>query len=210
MKLSSDNDLPQTFESEDDIPEDEQAVEEIALDKYKALDVLPDKIQMAVIECTSKAYASSTIKNSNSAWKPWCQYMTDCGRSPYLHSDDPHYRVFLTGFKASLATGLYANLTTASSVTAYYNQIITILTSQDIVKINRAVGRGMQKELADNKRFQEPFLLSYYGTMYERLDTQDLRQVRNLLAYSFLGFSLSRSQLSVLRQYHNGGRDNNH
>jgi len=156
--------------------------------------ILPKKIQMAIGNLKNKAYEASTIKGAESAWQPWCKYMMDCNRDPMLKPDDPNYQVYLTGFKAALAQGMYAELTTAGSVSTYYNQVISILNSKEISKIDRAVSRGMQKELACNKRIDEPFMISYMCSMYEHLDLTNLKKVRNLLAYSFLGFSIQRSQ----------------
>ena len=69
--------------------------------------------------------------------------------------------------------------------------------------INRAVNRGIGKSLADGKKYQGSLDLSFYATLYSMvLDSStkvlNLKLVRNLLVYSFLGFAIQRAQSATV------------
>jgi hypothetical protein len=150
---------------------------------------------------TRKAPSQS---HAATAWGYWQEYVRECKCSLWQDPDTDEAVLCLSGFKAALAENLYgSSIKAASTVTTYYQQVLWILNKNKATAINRAVNRGIGKSLADGKKYQGSLDLSFYATLYSMvLDSStkvlNLKLVRNLLVYSFLGFAIQRAQSATV------------
>ena len=129
-------------------------------------------------------------------------------------------KLYLAGFKAALADNLYdTKIGAASTVETYHNQVVWVLKQHNSHQLSRAVSRGVGKSLQDGKRYQGSLDLSFFTDLYSIVGRgqndflnvglgsnngprpqDELRLIRNLLCYSFLGFTISRSQAAVVKR----------
>ena len=174
------------------------------------IDILPARVQFAVRQLEASAYEDSTRDGAATAWTYWERYIEECNTvgqtSLWQDPNSKQGKIYLAGFKAALAHNLCgSHIAAAGTVTTYSNQVIWILKQHQAHQLNRAVTRGVAKTLQDGRRYQGSLDLTFFATLYSKVEQlpeiqSTLKLVRNLLVYSFLGFSISRSQSAVIKK----------
>ena len=171
-----------------------------AKEEGSRLKVLHPRARQAVRDTKKIAFEPSTVQNAKSAWVLWEQYMSDNGGSPYLSTGDPNYDIYMAGYEACLAQGIYGKLKSADSILTYKAQVQWSLNQHGESRIKQDVERGMKKQLKLNKKAVDPWKLEYFATLFERhAETDNLTQLQTLLALSMLGFGIQRSRSAVTK-----------
>ena len=159
--------------------------------------ILPSRVRFSVQKYQQAAYEQTTRVNARSAWKWWCEYAEECEMpTPFMDPESDEFPIYLAGFEAAVADNLYgSNVKASSSVDTYSNQVTWLLKEHRGANLRRAVSRGIHKQLQSGKRYQGSMDITFFASLYQlHSASNDIRQVRNLLAFSFLGFGLQRSQ----------------
>ena len=161
--------------------------------------ILPQRVQLAMTDFTEEAYETTTKANAKSAWKWWVEFMEECDADCYIHPDNKLFNIYLSGFKAGLADHLLGNVNSAGTVSTYASQVVWCLQQYHDEKLLPTVNRGIEKQLQGGKRYQGALDLTFYAVLYGKYaKCNDLLKIRNLLAYSFLGFTIQRSQSAAV------------
>ena len=125
--------------------------------------------------------------------------MEECDADCYIHPDNKLFNIYLSGFKAGLADHLLGNVNSAGTVSTYASQVVWCLQQYHDEKLLPTVNRGIEKQLQGGKRYQGALDLTFYAVLYGKYaKCNDLLKIRNLLAYSFLGFTIQRSQSAAV------------
>jgi hypothetical protein len=162
------------------------------------LSILAPRVKLAVMEMKETAYETNTKVNARSAWKWWCEYMAECDGDCYIHPNNKQYKTYLLGFKAALMMKFHGDVKSPGTISTYAAQVTWCLSQYHNVGLDRTINRAIGKQLQDGKRYQGSIDLTFFADQYKRYaKCNDIIKIRNLLVYSFLGLTMSRSQAAV-------------